>query len=283
MQALHRSRHRFLAGCAGMLLGWIMGATALAQPLLDSVSASPDVTVDLSSTTFADENVAVDNLLGVVVPASLGTLPENAAVTAYHPLDNGDQLFAVDTTAELPGPLVVERRDVVRYDGATYTLEFDGSNWGVPDGAAVDAVSMTQLGQLLLSFDTTVQVGGVIADDEDIVGWDGVSFWLGMDGSFLGIPEALDVDGIHDLQDNRGALSFDGSGVIGGVNFDDEDVLILDFGTLTWSLGYDGSAQHAALAAADVEAVALPEPGQLLMLASGIALLLGLGRRRMRS
>jgi hypothetical protein len=67
------------------------------------------------------------------------------------------------------------------------------------------------------------------------------------------------------------------------VPFDDEDVLMLDFGTSTWTLEYDGSAQHAALAAADVEAVALPEPGQLLMLASGIAFLLGLSRRWMRS
>jgi hypothetical protein len=254
-----------------------------AQPSLSSASVSPDVTVELSGTTFADEDVAVDDLVGVVVPASLGSLPENAAVTAYHLLDDGDQLFAIDTAVELPGPLVVERRDVVRYDGASYTLEFDGSAWGVPDGAAVDAVSMTELGQLLLSFDTTVQLGGDVANDEDVVGWDGASFWLALDGSFLGIAEALDVDGIHDLQDNRGALSFDGSGSIGGVAFDDEDVLILDFGTSTWTLGYDGSAQHAALAAADVEAVALPEPGPWLTLVSGIAFLLGLGRRRMRS
>jgi hypothetical protein len=164
----------------------------------ESVSISPDVHVDLAGTVAADEDVAVDNLLGVVVPASLGSLPDNTAVTAYHLLDNGDQLFALDTTVELPGPLVVEQRDVVRYDGASYTLEFDGSVEGVPDGTAVDTVSLSVFGQLLLSFETTVNLGGVVAADEDVVGWDGISFWLALDASTEGMAEALDTDAIHD-------------------------------------------------------------------------------------
>jgi hypothetical protein len=266
--------------CAVSLL---VGGTALAQPPIDSVSISPDVDVGLAGTFAADEDVAVDNLLGVVLPASLGSIPKNAAVKAYHLLANGEQLFALDTTAYLPGPLLVEQRDIVRYDGAAYTLEFDGSTAGVPNGVAVDAVSMTDSGQLLLSFETTAQLGGVVAADEDVVGWNGASFFMALDLSAEGVSEALDTDAIHDLQDGRGAFSFDGSGVVGGVPFDDEDVLMLDVGASTWTLEYDGSAQHAALAAADVEAVALPEPGQLLMLASGITFLLGLGRRRMRS
>jgi hypothetical protein len=272
-----------ILACAVSLL---VGGTALAQPAIDSVSISPDVDVGLAGTTAADEDVAVDNLLGVVLPASLGSLPERAAVTAYHLLANGDRLFALDTAVSLPGPILlpieVEQRDVVRYDGAAYTLEFDGSAAGVPNGVAVDAVSMTVSGDMLLSFDTTAQLGGTIAADEDVVARNGAVFSMALDGSGLGIPVRLDVDGIHDLQDNRGALSFDGSGSVGGVAFDDEDILVFDFGSSTWSLAYDGSAQHAALVAADVDAVTvtLPEPGQLLMLASGVAFLLGLGRRR---
>jgi hypothetical protein len=99
-----------------------------------SVSVSPDITVELDSLTFADEDVAVDNLMGSSVPTSLGTLPENTAVTAYELLSNGEQLFPVDTTVQLAGPLVVQRRDVIRYDGAGYALEFDGSAEGIPEG-----------------------------------------------------------------------------------------------------------------------------------------------------
>ena len=48
----------------------------------DFVSASPDVTVELGVTaqTTADEDVAVDNLLGMVALESLGALPEAAEV-----------------------------------------------------------------------------------------------------------------------------------------------------------------------------------------------------------
>ena len=75
---------RVLTTAAGLLL---VHTHANAATPLDTASVSPDVTVELSSTTFDDENVAVDNLLGVVVPASLGSLPDNADLTAYHLFD----------------------------------------------------------------------------------------------------------------------------------------------------------------------------------------------------
>ncbi len=73
-------------------------------------------------------------------------------------------------------------------------------------------------------------------------------------------------------------LSLDASGSVGGVDFDDEDVLRFDPGGPSWTLAYDGSAEDASLA--PVDTVALPEPGQLWMLASGLGLLIGLGRQR---
>lgn len=265
----------------GLLLALVLAAPAGAAPP-SSVTFSPDVTVTLGGAglTATDEGLAVDNLMGVVATASFPGVPERAAVTAYHLLPNGDALFALDTAAELPGPLVVDRRDVVRFTTSkSYALEFDGSAHGVPDGAAIDAVSMSSFG-LLLSFDVTVDVVGVVAADEDVVGWDGASFWLALDSSTHGVPEAVDTDAIHDPQDGNGALSFDTGGSVGGVAFDDDDVLLLDFAGGTWSIVYDGSAQHATLEAADIEAVTLPEPGELPMLAAGLGALLALRRLR---
>ena len=67
---------------------------------------------------------------------------------------------------------------------------------------------------------------------------------------------------------------------MGGVDFEDEDVLEYDSGTGSWSMAYDGSASHADLSGgADLDAAAaVPEPGQLLLLVSGAALLLLLKR-----
>lgn len=271
-----------MARGAMLVLGWAaLAAPAAAQ--LDSVSVSPDVTLDLAATTFQDEDVPVDNLAGVVVGASLGSLPANADLAAYHLLGNGDQLFALDTAVTLPGPLVAEPRDVVRYDGLAYTLEFDGGAEGVPDGAGADAVSRSAAGDLLLSFDGAVDLGAVVAHDEDLVAFDGVDFSLVFDGSVEGVPDGLDLDGAHDLEDGTFALSFDGSGRLGGVDFDDEDVLLFDPGGPTWALAYDGSAEHATWSPADVDAVAVPEPGSWPALATGLAALVLLRCRSSQS
>lgn len=253
---------------------------ALAAP--NSASVSPDITVVLSTVNTADEDVSVDNLLGIVVPASIGTLPSETDVAAYTLLPNGDQLLAFDTTVELPGPITVERGDVVRYDGGDYTLEFDASANGVPNGAIADAVTTTPLGDLVLSFDTTVVLGTLTVADEDLVEFDGSTFSSLFDASAAGVPTALDVDGAHVLPDGNLALSFDTSGNLGSVDFDDEDVLEYDPAGPTWTLVYDGSAEHAAWSAADLNAIALPEPGFLLPLSAGLALLVALTRLRSR-
>ena len=99
----------------------------------------------------------------------------------------------------------------------------------------------------------------------------------------LNFLSALDLDGARDFGNGRLGLSFDGTGQVGGVDFEDEDVLEYDSVMDTWSLAYDGSVQHSALGGGpDLDAVSVPEPGRLLLLISGIAFLLLLGRRRLK-
>lgn len=274
-------------------IGWILlVALALARPAsaatpLDWVAASPDVTVTLgfNAQDTADEDVVFDGLAGLVGLASLGSIPAEADVAGYDLLANGDQLLCFDTTVVLAGPLTLEPGDVVRRAGSTYSLEFDASANGVPAGTACDALAHDGSGLLLLSFDVSVSLpGGVMADDEDLVRLDAPSAWtLAFDASAAGVPSELDVDGAHLLPGGNVALSFDGSGSVGGVDFDDEDVVEYDPGTTTWSLAYDGSAADPDLVAADVNAIALPEPSLLLLFGSGASGLLLLRRLRIRS
>lgn len=248
---------------------------------LDAIWVSPDVTIELASVVTADEDVAADNLLGLVMLESLGTLPGDAEVDAFHLESNGDRLFSMNVTTELPGPVVVGRSDVVRYDGSVYTIEFDAGAAGIEAGSNLDAVSRHGSGDLLVSFDTTLQVGSVVADDEDLVRVEGGGVYsLHFDGSAEGVDRALDLDGAHFVPfGDQLLLTFDGSGSVGGVVFDDEDILELDGSA--WALTYDGSALHSEWPAADAQAV--PEPGLLSMLSAGAAALGLMGRRRAQS
>jgi uncharacterized repeat protein (TIGR01451 family) len=253
----------------------------VARTPLDWAAVSPDVTVELGGVIVNPANVAMENMLGLVAPMSLGDLPSRGNVTAYHLLSNGDQLFSLDKKAMLVGHLTAEPEDVVRYDGVSYTIEFDGSAEGVAGDAGVDAISESG-SDLLLSFDATVTLGTETAQDEDLVRFDGSSFTLFFDGSAVGVPEELNLDAAQNLGGDRVALSFDGSASLPGVIFADEDVIEYDLLTGDWEITYDGSAQHSVWGDANLDAVALPEPDALLLQVVSIASLLALGRRRIR-
>lgn len=255
-----------------------LGASARAQ----TVTLSADISVDLGGSVYHDEDVVTDDQLGTIVQESLGPLPGNVEVMGFELLANGDRLFTLDTTADLGGGVTLRSADVARYDGVTYTIEFDGSAEGVPDGTRPDAVTVDGSGDLLLSFDTTVNLGGTVSADEDLVSFNGSSFSVVFDGSVEGLSETLDLDGASIDATGNLTLSLDGSGSVGGVDFDDEDVLEFQSGG-SWSLIYDGGALHPSLGPADVNAVLVPEPGVFIQLLAGSALLVLVGRGRIRS
>jgi Calx-beta domain/IPTL-CTERM motif len=248
-------RATLLAAGAALLAG-----AAAAQTPLAAVRYSADVTASLGGVTLPDEGIAEDDLAGGVTPVGVGALPAGAAVSGYHLRADGDQLLAFDGTVTLPGGVVATPRDVVRFDGSTYSLELSGAAAGIPPGAAIDALSEAD-GALLLSFDVAVDLGAVVADDEDLVAFDGTVFTLFFDGSAAGVPPALDLDAAHRLSNGHLLLSFDTGGTIAGVSFEDEDVLEFDPAAASWVLAYDGSAQHAGWPAADLDALAAVEAG----------------------
>jgi hypothetical protein len=247
--------------------------------LAEVVSGSPDVTIALNNGTLVatDEDVAVDNQLGIIVLENLGAIPATADVVALGLDANGDRLISFDTTVSLAGGIIARPGDVIRYDGASYTVEFDAAAEGVPSGTMTDATSLAP-GGLLLSFDTTIDLSGLVVADEDLVRWDGSTFSMLFDGSSAGLADGLDVDAGQDLGGGSVLMSFDTSGQIAGINFDDEDVLRFD--GANWSLEFDASAADSNWAAADLDAVMVPEPAIGALLAMGTLALGFLGRRR---
>lgn len=271
------SRASCVVGC--------LAALGLANSAGGQVLFSPDITVELgpvSTAVVADEELAYDDALGSVLPIPSLGLPPEADVIGYEPLPGGDALLSFDTTVSLPGLAAAEPRDVVRYDSGTglYALELDGSAL-LPAGVQIDAIGVdVATGDLLLSFDKHVLgfPAGAVAD-EDVVRISGLTMTMVFDGSANGIDEALDVDAVSTTSAPILLLSFDGTGTVAGLTFDDEDVVRFDTGTFSFSLFFDGGlSDPVAWPAADL--VALPEPTAGLF--AGLALLVLLARQRGR-
>jgi hypothetical protein len=260
-----------LAACVSLIV---------AAPAWSQVTYTPDITVDLSGTTVSDEDVAEDDLVGTVGLANLGSLPDSVEVDAYTRDENDEHLFSIDIAAVLPGGVFALPGDIIRYDGSTYSIEFDSIAGGIPDGANVDALMLSN-GFNVVSFDTTLDLGGgLVAADEDLVQLGGgPGFVMFFDASAAGIDPALDLDAADWRAASGLLVSFDRDGSVGGVDFDDDTVLAYT-GIGAWSVAFDASDEHAGFGGGDL--IAVPEPGSLPGLAAGATLLVGLARRRRR-
>lgn len=151
--------------------------------------------------------------------------------------------------------------------------------------APLTAATLASAQQIIsASPDVTVDFGaGIIAADEDVV----VNNQLGvvllenlgrLPSSSEGLDFSLDIDAVQDLGGGAFLVFFDTTGSIGRVVFADEGVL--RFNGTSWSLELDSSALAPAWAAADLDALAVPEPGGVLGLVVGCVGLAAVRRRR---
>lgn len=236
----------------------------ISSPATVSIEVTPVLTFALSSdiTRLVGELAPGGDAVvrevpsGTVSLVDVGSLPSGVNVDAYHALPDGDRLLSLDVPAELPGGVIAEPADVVRFDGVGYTLVFDAAAQGIPAGANVDAVAMAGA-DLLLSFDVPLTLpGGVTAGPADLVRFDGTAFTLFFDAAAAGVPAGLDVDASdHLASTGRLLISFDGSACIGEVCFGPADVLELDPATGVWRLVYDGAVRQDGWGAANLDAV----------------------------
>lgn len=272
-------RRRRCAGAValGLALAISLTATAATAQLL----YTPDVSIDASGVFVTPRDVVTDAGSGSLAPMAIPDLPLTTRISAFHPTASGELLYALATTVELPGPLLVERRDVVRDGAGGPSLELDGGAAGVPDGVGIDALSQTGAAELLVSFDTAVELSGVLIEDEDLALWNGSTWSLFFDGSAEGVPVGLDLDGAHYLPGlDALRLTFDQPSTIAGIAFADEDLLGFDRSGGVWSLEFTGAARDPALERADL--IAVPEPKTTALMTAGAFALAALGRMRSR-
>ena len=233
------------SGC--YLAAWLLLLTPALHAIPKTIIFSPDITIVLDGQTIDDENAAEDDLNGNLTPVDTGALPANADLQAYHRTGDvavGD-LLVLDTAVDLAGGVHSTPRKVIGLNAGVFSEFMNLAACGVPDGVQIDA--MTSGAAMWFSFDVPVTLGGQLYDDEDVVALsDGCVWQAVLDGSAAGVAAGLDIDGIHFQEDeNLLLISFDAAGTVGGVSFDDEDVLGYSLNPGGgWGMVYDGSAEH---------------------------------------
>ncbi len=214
---------------------------------------STDTGTILSTKVVHHGDVVFDPQTGTVSVSDPLMLPAGVDLAGLESAGGGGVLFSLDSTALLGG-IVISRSDVGQLSGGNYSVLFDGSSNGIPASAGIDAFTVDG-DDLLLSFDISVDFQTFVAADEDLVRFDGANFSLELDLSSEGLPENLDLEAVHRLDDGTYLLSFTENGSAGGVSFADEDVLGLDPSDSSWTMVFDGSVAHTGLSNVAIDAL----------------------------
>ncbi len=137
----------------------------------DSVLFSLDTTA-LVGGIYAEDGDAISCRFGscsVVFDASVAGLPTNLDLDAIA-TRNGRLLLSFDKGFNHGVLGFISANDVVEFDGNAFlSIAFDASAEGVPANSNLDALSVSSDGYLQMSFERTLNLGGVVAFDHDVI------------------------------------------------------------------------------------------------------------------
>jgi len=213
-------------------------------PALAGIAYSADTGANLiDATTFvARKDFVLDALGAGRLRVQISGLPDSVNLRDFH-LENdlhGDWLLALDIGVTLSGTYF-RPGDVIRFDGSSFTREFDAAAACVPPGVGCDGVARWgDTGKLLLSFDRTFIANGTTIRPADVIVFSSGAFGKKvLDAHALGLPANLNVDAIDSFRTKDYLLvSFDTGGTVGGIRFTSADIMQLHRTTGAWTKRY---------------------------------------------
>jgi hypothetical protein len=182
------------------------------------------------------------------------------------------------------GGVAADDEDILRVDGSTWSLFFDGSDVGT---SAVDlsAFSFLDSDSILMSFSTAVTLNGITVAPQDVVRFDATSlgnttagtFSMYFDGSDVGLTAAAGyIDSLDRLSDGRLLISMSNSFSTGTLSANDSDIARFTPATLgnstsgTWALYFDGSdVGLSARTGEDIDALDVASNGTIYLSTMG--------------
>ncbi|MBP7149079.1 MAG: hypothetical protein KBD01_16240 [Acidobacteria bacterium] len=195
-----RPAHRIPPLAAALVL------VATASPRAATLYVTPDVPADLSGATYKASDIAAAADASYALALAL---PENARIDALQRLSSGQWLVSFEAPTRI-GIVEYDPRDVVRTDGASFSLFWSGSTNGIPAGVNIDALALagSDTAPLLLSIDVPAQIAGLNVRPADVLRWSGGSYTKSFDATAAGVPEGVNLVGLDAI--NGGLLlSFD--------------------------------------------------------------------------
>lgn len=206
----------------GMILAEL--STDDARLDLDALGFSPDgaifsvdTTTTLSGMDVQPRDVLAEQGSGLAF-AFAGAdhgIPDGVSVDAVsRDPETGDLLLSFDRTITLPGPGRSDPQAVLRFNGTTFSEEFNGAI--VPANSNLDAVHVLGNGNILMSFDIDVVLPGsngtINAADDDIVEFSAGSGEFSLTTfrlrEFHNSWQQADVDAIWTDEINGGRIRF---------------------------------------------------------------------------
>lgn len=160
-----------------------------------------DVPATLSSTDYLPNQIvkSIDAVYSVEV-----TLPMGTELSALHLRSDGVWLFTPAFPLNLGGT-DYEPRDIVAYNGTTYSLFLDGNAVGISEDARIDSLFLDAGGHPILSFDVPVNISSTEYSQNDLVLYNS-GFSLYWNGQTAGVPADANIVGA--AVDNGGILVF---------------------------------------------------------------------------